>query len=334
MNLFRREIRVLLLHEFGLGHKATEAINNICSTDVLSIRTAQHCFNRFKNGNLEPDDLPRPVRPLEVDVDHLKQLIEQDPRLTSRCLADQLGCSHTAVEKHLNELGKTWRYGVWIPHELSPHQLQYRVNACMDLMTSHRNYQWLRNLIAGVEKWVLYVNYTHRRQWLSPGQTGAATPKADLHSKKVMLSVHLSANGIIHWEILPNGCTITADLYCQQLDWVAEKLKGKQDRIYYLHNNARPHVAKSISEKLVKFRWIIIPHPAYSSDLAPTDYHLFHSLSHHLREKKFDDGNDVKMDIANFFGQKFQDFYECGILPLPERWRQVIDSSGAYITES
>jgi transposase len=111
MNLSHREIRVLLLHEFRLGHKATEAANNICSTmgeDVLSIRTAQHWFNRFKNGNLELDDLPRPGRPLEVDVDLLKQLIEQDPRLTLRCLAEQLGCSHTAVEKHLNELGKTW----------------------------------------------------------------------------------------------------------------------------------------------------------------------------------------------------------------------------------
>jgi hypothetical protein len=45
MNLSRREIRVILLHEFRLDHKATEAANNICSTmgeDVLSIRTAQH----------------------------------------------------------------------------------------------------------------------------------------------------------------------------------------------------------------------------------------------------------------------------------------------------
>jgi biotin operon repressor len=104
--------------------------------DVLSIRTAEHWFNCFKNGNLELDDQARPGRPLEVNVDLLKQLIKQDPRLTSWCLAEQLGCSHTAVEKHLNELGKTWRHGVWIPHELSPHQLQYRVDASMDLMTS------------------------------------------------------------------------------------------------------------------------------------------------------------------------------------------------------
>ena len=152
MNLSLREIRVLLLHEFGLGHKATKAINSICCTmgeDVLSIRTAQHWFNRFRNNNLEHDDLPRPGRSLEVDVDHLKQLIEQDSRLTSRCLAEQLGCSHTGVEKHLNKLGEIWRYGVSIPHELSPHHLQYRVDACMDLITSHRNYQWLPNLITG-----------------------------------------------------------------------------------------------------------------------------------------------------------------------------------------
>ncbi|CAF5215482.1 unnamed protein product, partial [Rotaria magnacalcarata] len=119
-----------------------------------------------------------------------------------------------------------------MPHELSPHQLQHRVDACMNLMTSHRNYKWLRNLITGDEKWVLYINYTHRRQWLSAGQKGVATPKTDSYPMKVMLGVCWGVNGIIHWELLPNGCTITADLYCQQLDRVAEKLKEKQDNIY------------------------------------------------------------------------------------------------------
>ena len=61
---------------------------------------------------------------------------------------------------------------------------------------------------------------------------------------------------------------------------------------------------------------------------------FFRSISNHLREKKFDDENDLKMDLLNFFGQKSQDFYERGILSLPERWRQVIDSNGAYIVET
>ncbi len=134
-------------------------------------------------------------------------------------------------------------------YDLSSHQLQHRVDACMGLMTSHRNYQWLRNLTIGDKKWVLYVNHTRKRQWLSAGQTGIATPKTDPHPKKVMLSVWWGVRGIIHWELLPTGCTITADLYCQQLDRVAAKLKGKHHRIYFLHDNARPHMAKSTREK-------------------------------------------------------------------------------------
>jgi hypothetical protein len=128
-------------------------------------------------------------------------------------------------------------------------QLQYRIDACMDLTTSNRNHEWLHNLITSDEKWVLYINYAHRRQWLSVGQTGVATPKTDLHPKKVMLSVWWGVKVVIHWETLRNGCNITTDLYCQQLDWVAHELEGKQDRIYFLHDNARPHVAKSTREK-------------------------------------------------------------------------------------
>ena len=59
----------------------------------------------------------------------------------------------------------------------------------------------------------------------------------------------VGVEGIIHWEMLPNGCTITADLYCQQLDRFAAKLQGKQDRIYFLHDNARPNITKSAREK-------------------------------------------------------------------------------------
>ena len=62
----------------------------------------------------------------------------------------------------------------------------------------------------------------------------------------------VEVNDIIHWETIPSGCTMTADLYCQHLDQIAEKLKEKQDRIYYLHDKARAHVAKLTREKFLK----------------------------------------------------------------------------------
>ena len=74
-------------------------------------------------------------------------------------------------------------------HGLLPLQAQHRVDACMELSTSHRNYQQLRNPIAGDEKWMLCTNYERRRQYLDTGRTGIATPKTDLHPKKIVLSV-------------------------------------------------------------------------------------------------------------------------------------------------
>lgn len=334
MDISRKEVRLLLLHEFRLGHKATEAVRNICISmgeHTVSYDTAKRWFQRFKEGNFDLEDEPHQRRSRAINIDFLKQLIDEEPRLTVRGLADRLGCSHSTVDNYLHELGKVWRSGVWVPHDLTQSQRQRRVDLCMQNLTSHRNFEWLRNLITADEKWVLYVNHTRKRQWLSPGQKAVVTPKPDSHQKKVMLSVWWGINGIIHWELLPNNTTVTADLYCAQLDVVAKKLKGKQDRIYFLHDNARPHIAKKTYEKLLELGWTVIAHPPYSPDLAPTDYHLFRSLSHYLCEKKFDDEEDLKNDLINFFNNKSKDFYERGIMTLPNRWQQVIDTNGEYL---
>jgi transposase len=108
MNTSRREVQVRLLHEFRLVQKTTEAMNNICCTigqGVLSVGTAQHWFDRFRNRNYELDDRPRSGQPLKVDKQYSKLLIEQGPRLKTIFLAEQLGWSHTIVQRGLNDLG-------------------------------------------------------------------------------------------------------------------------------------------------------------------------------------------------------------------------------------
>ena len=150
---------------------------------------------------------------------------------------------------------------------------------------------------------MLCVNHTRKRQWLGTGQTGIATSKSDLRPRKIIPSVWWGVRETTHWKILLNGCNITADLYCQQLERVAAKLQGKQDRLYFLHDNARSHVAKSIREKLLKLGWVTIPHLPCSPNLAATDYHLYRSLSDYLCEKKCQHNifNNFFMYIYEFF---------------------------------
>ena len=113
IKILQREFQLPLLHQFRLGLKATSKICGTMSQDVLSVPTTQHCFHWFKNRSFELVDLPHIGRSLKVDVDLLKQLIEEDLRLTTRCLAEQLKCSYIAVKIYLHELSKTWKYGVW-----------------------------------------------------------------------------------------------------------------------------------------------------------------------------------------------------------------------------
>ena len=101
---------MLLLREFHFGHKVT---SNICSTISNDIHSSFVLGNTgFKYDNLELDDLPRSGKVLEVDFDVLKQLIEEDSRLTAQCLTEPLECVHITVETHLKELDKTWKYDV------------------------------------------------------------------------------------------------------------------------------------------------------------------------------------------------------------------------------
>ena len=151
-----------------------------------------------------------------------------------------------------------------------------------------------------------------------------------------MLSVWWGVRGIVHWELIPPNTTVTAEVYCDQLKRLKAKLEAdhpKRERVIFLHDNARPHVALSVRKKLMEFGWELLPHPAYSPDLAPSDYHLFRALSNHLREIIFDQSANIETYLYNFFRSQPIEFYREGIHSLLERWRRVIYSDGAFVID-
>lgn len=338
-NLSKENIRVLLLYHFKIGQNPTKAYYQICKAFGKNTVNRQTCYNWFKKfeaGDFSVQDEPHPGRDATIDDEILLQLIEDNPQSTTRELAQQLGCSHTTVARHLHSLGKVSKLGKWLPHQLTDANKMCRVTICNSLLTKRRTFHWLNSIVTGDEKWVFHYNVTRKRSWVSSGESAVAIPKGKMMQRKVMICVWWDQCGVIMMELLLPNTTVTKELYCEQLDRLNIKIKELRpqiDKVRYLHDNAPAHRAKMTSEKLASLGWEVMPHPPYSPDLAPTDYHLFRSLQNHIANMKFNDNEHLKTELETFFKEKPQSFYAHGIETLQQRWRDVINIDGDYLED-
>ncbi|KAK6734555.1 hypothetical protein RB195_018005 [Necator americanus] len=112
-----------------------------------------------------------------------------------------------------------------------------------------------------------------------------------------------------------------------------ELLHPKLDNVRMLHDNARPHIAKRTSQKILELGWEVPPHPPHSPDMALSGYQLFRSFQHHLEEKRCDDRDHLENDLRAIFASKSPEFYAKGIRDLVRRWQKIVDVDGDYFVE-
>ena len=68
-------------------------------------------------------------------------------------------------------------------------QLTKRISICDSLQKRNETDPFLKRIIRGDEKWVFYDNVVRKRSWSKRDEPAQSTSKADIHQKKVMLSV-------------------------------------------------------------------------------------------------------------------------------------------------
>lgn len=334
-------LRHCILFQFDRGLKATEAtygINKVYPKS-LTVRKCQRWFAKFKGGKKDLEDDSKNGRPSHFDEKQLLAIVEEDPTQSIEEISCRLGATWSTVQRHLKVIGKVQRAGKWVPHKLTNVNKSQRSSICGILLNRNLTDPFLHRIVTGDEKWVLYENPCMKKQWLSVGASPTHTPKPNLHGKKVLLCIWWNHRGIIHHELMPPGETITAEVYCEQLNRLRDAMTTKcpgllnRNRVILQHDNARPHAAKKTQQKLKELGWEVLPHPAYSPDLAPSDYHLFRSLQHYLQGKKFLSMDDVQNGLVKFFESKDESFFSNGIEKLISRWEKVIDCDGDYFSD-
>ncbi|PNF43135.1 hypothetical protein B7P43_G17771 [Cryptotermes secundus] len=225
----------------------------------------------------------------------------------------------------------------WVLRLLTKDHKGQRKDITSELLQRYRHEgdDFLLCIVTGDESWFHNFEPETKRQSMewhhlhSPSKKKAKTVPSAV---KVMGTVFWDAEGFILAEFLEPGQTINAACYVQTLHKLRRALRDKcpGQNIIILHDNAHPHAARVTLEATAKIGWEVLPHPSYSPDLAPSDYHLFGFVKHQLREH-FKTWEAIQKVVHQCLRMAGMEFYRRGNFQTPECWEKCIQRSSDYV---
>ena len=256
-------------------------------------------------------------------------------------IAQALGILYGSVSTILHDLlGMRKVTAHWVPKSLSDEKMATRASLCSALLKHFRSKDdCLLSLVTVDETWVHYYepeNKARSRQWVGPGSPRPKKFKTQPSAVKVMATVFWDEKGVIMLDFLLKRSTITLVYYANLLDQlrtaISEKRRGKLSKgVLLQQDNARIHTCKVAMDAVERNRYELIPHPAYSLDLAPKDFFLFPNLKKDICGRHFWSDEEVVMAVEEWVNGKNPDFFSCGLMALEHRWSKCITLEGNYI---
>ena len=76
------------------------------------------------------------------------------------------------------------------------------------------------------------------------------------------------------------------------------------------HENARLNTSFKTQKAITKFGWTVIPHPSYSPDLAPSDFHLFRALKDAICSTKFKTDDNIIHTVKTWLHEQDNSWYQ------------------------
>jgi len=225
----------------------------------------------------------------------------------------------------------------WVPQLLTEDHKGQQKAITSELLQryQHEGDDFLHHIVTGDESWFHHFEPETKRQsmeWYHMHSPSKKKAKTVPSAVKVMGIVFWDAEGLILAEFLEPGQTITAACYVQTLHKLHRALRDERlGRNIILHDNTRPHAARLTSEAIAKMGWEVLPHPSYSPDLAPSDYHLLGFVKDQLHGQRYETMEAIQKALCPCLWMAGTEFYRRGIFKLPERWEKCVQRSGDYV---
>jgi hypothetical protein len=155
-----------------------------------------------------------------------------------------------------------------------------------------------------------------------------------ISSPKAMTIIFWSPLGFPVIQALPPNVTFTAEFFVESIvpDIVAAKPASDTHRRLVLHmDKASPHRALLTSQNLKENGIVARPHPAFSPDLAPSDFFLFGALKGRLAGCTFASADELIEAIREITGVIPRAQLEKVFLEWEERLQRCISLNDPYV---
>lgn len=337
---YRSVIKFLVLQK-KTREEIIYELQQVYGEECPSKSTIYRCYNEYNRGRTTVEDDTRCGRPLEIGeelISKLTEIVRTERRVTSRELSQRLNVSKGVIHNVLRDCGIRKLCSRFVARILTCDMMEKRLKACEDNLTilaSNGNI-FLDNIVTVDETPLsLYLPESKREssEWKFPGEKGSLKNRTStIHRKALMMTIFWDSSGVILVDFLPNGTTITGEYYSNLVKEARKKRrKSRVSELYFLHDNAPVHTAHVTSSTLDHSGFVVLAHPPYSPDLAPSDFYLFTNMKKEIRGIKYANKEDLKAAVMSYLEKKPQDFFKRAFVELEHRWRKCVAVNGSYI---
>jgi len=220
---------------------------------------------QFQAGREAVENEPHDRRPrtslTEQNIAAARGLIERNRRLTIMEIASEIKISYGSAESIIvDELGFRKISARWVPRLLTDQMKQNRLEVSQRLL--ERFQVDGENFVTCDETWVHHYTVESKQasmEWKKKGEVAPVKAKIHRSADKVVTTVFWDFKGILLIGFLHERRTVDAAYYCQVLDKAKLAYQSKRHgflnrRVLLLHDNARPHTAALIQQKLEEIK--------------------------------------------------------------------------------